>query len=180
MNEGLIPRRYAKALLKFAEEKSADKRLYELMTTLSGSFESLPELDATVGNPFIAPEKKIQLLTTAAGAAPSDSVFADFMKLLQRNNRLPLARAIALAYQEDYRKAHNIYKVEVTAAAPMGTAEEERLKKLIESHLKGGTMEYSFKVDPELIGGFAVNIGSERLDASIKNDLEQLRQKLLG
>ncbi len=41
-------------------------------------------------------------------------------------------------------------------------------------------MEYDFKIDPELIGGFTVNIGSERLDASIKNELKQLRLKLLG
>ena len=68
----------------------------------------------------------------------------------------------------------------MTAAAPMAPADEERLKKFISSHLDGGTMEYDFKIDPELIGGFTVNIGSERLDASIKNELKQLRLKLLG
>ena len=41
-------------------------------------------------------------------------------------------------------------------------------------------MEYSFRLDPLLIGGFAVKVGSERLDASVKNDLNRIRQKLLG
>ena len=120
------------------------------------------------------------MLITAAGAEGDDSVYRDFLKLLRTNNRLPLVRGIALAYGDDYRKANGIYRVEVTAAAPMDAAGEERLKKIILSHLDGGTMEYDFKIDPELIGGFTVNIGSERLDASIKNELKQLRLKLLG
>jgi len=180
MNEGLIPSRYAKALLKFAKEKNEQAHVYGLMGRLSAAFASNPELDTTLANPFIAPDKKVGLLMTAAGAGEKDDVYADFLKLLRRNNRLPMARAIALAYEDDYRKDNNIYRVVVTAAAPMGKEEEERLKKKILRHLDGGTMEYEFKVDPSLIGGFTVSIGSERLDASIRNELKQLQLKLLG
>lgn len=180
MNEGLIPRRYAKALLKFAVDQKADERVYELMRNLASGFEKYPELETTVANPFIAPENKIQLLMTAAGADEKDAVYLDFLKLLRNNNRLPIARAIALTYADDYRSLHNIYKVEVRAAAPLDKDEEERLKKLILAHLKGGTMEYSFKADPALIGGFTVSIGSEKLDASVRNQLKELRLKLLG
>ena len=41
-------------------------------------------------------------------------------------------------------------------------------------------MEYGTRVDPDLIGGFTVNIGSEQLDASVRNELKQLGIKLLG
>ena len=41
-------------------------------------------------------------------------------------------------------------------------------------------MEYSFKLDPSLIGGFSVKVGSEQLDASVRNELKQLKLKLLG
>lgn len=180
MNDGLIPRRYAKALLKVAVERHDDKRLYELSNTLCDSFASCPALQDTLSNPFIAPDKKIELLTTAAGAGASDTTFSDFMRLLKKNERLDLAREIARVYCVDYRKANNIYRVVVTAAAPMGEAEEARLKKLIASHLNGGTMEYSFKVDPDLIGGFTVTIDSEKLDTSVSNQLKQLQLKLLG
>lgn len=180
MNEGLIPRRYAKALLKVAQERGDDKRLYSLMGTLAASFEAHPDLSTAVANPFISADEKIKLLTTAAGAGDKDVTYADFLKLLRNNNRMPLVRGIALAYGEDYRRSNNIYKVEVTAAAPMDSAEESRLKKLVQSHLKGGTMEYTFKVDPDLIGGFTVSIGSEKLDSSVRNSLNELRLKLLG
>lgn len=180
MNEGLIPRRYAKALLKFAVERGDDKRLYVLTNNLSASFVAHPDLETTVANPFIAPEQKLKLLETAAGATEKDTTYLDFLKLLRNNNRIAMARSIALAYGEDYRRANGIYKVEVAAAAPMDKAEEDRLKKLIESHLHGGTMEYTFKVDPDLIGGFTVSIGSEKLDSSVRNQLKELRLKLLG
>ena len=180
MNEGLIPRRYAKALLKFAIEKKQDARMYELMTNLGHSFETMPALDATMANPFIAADKKEQLLVTASGADKTDSAYLDFLKLLGQNNRLPMARQIALAYADDYRKANNIYRVEVVSAAPLDAEEEERLKKLISSHLGGAKMEYASKTDPDLIGGFTVNIGSEKLDASVKNELKQLQLRLLG
>lgn len=180
MNDGLIPRRYAKALLKFAQEKGEDKRVYGLMQTLSDSFAAQPALGKAVANPFVAPGDKTKLLMTASGATDKDSVFVDFIKLLIANNRIDMVRAAVLAYLEMYRKANNIYLVEITSAAPMGDKEMKRLKDLIESHVGGATVEYETSVDPDLIGGFVVKIDSERLDASIKNELKQLRLKLLS
>jgi len=80
MNEGLIPRRYAKALLKVAVERHDDKKLYEIMRSLCDSFVAAPELEATLANPFIDSEKKMELLATAAGADKSVSTFFDFIR----------------------------------------------------------------------------------------------------
>lgn len=88
-------------------------------------------------------------------------------------------RSIALAYLSIYRKANNIYLVEVVSASDIDADLQSRLKSLIEKHLNGGTMEFSQRVAPELIGGFVVNIDSQRLDASIQNELKQLRLNLL-
>ena len=104
----------------------------------------------------------------------------DYLKLLVENNRLDAARDIALAYMKIYRSEHRIYLVTVTSAAPMGAVEENRLKALIERHLDGGTMEYHHRVDPALIGGFTVTIDNDKLDASVADELKQLRLKLLS
>lgn len=180
MNDGLIPRRYAKALLKYAQEKGADKRMYALMQTLAGSFGSEPELCKAIANPFVDAASKTKLLTTASGATAKDTVFADFIKLLLDNNRIDIIRMAALAYVELYRKANNIFLVEITSAAPLGDSEMKRLKDIIESHVGDAAVEYHTAVDPDLIGGFVVKIDSERLDASVKNELKQLRLNLLS
>lgn len=180
MNQGLIPSRYAKALFEYASGKGADGRIYELAGQLAGSFASEPALQQAVANPFIPAADKVGLLNSAAGATDKDEVYARFLKLLVENNRLDAAREIALAYMRLYRSEHHIYLVTVTAAAPMGEAEEERLKKLISRRLGGGSMEYRLCVDPGLIGGFTVRINNEKLDASLANELKQLRLKLLS
>ena len=137
-------------------------------------------LQQAVANPFIPETDKVKLLTTADGASDQDEVYARFLQLLAENNRLDAARDIALAYMKIYRSEHHIYLVTVTSAAPMGAAEEDRLKSLIERHLNGGTMEYHHRVDPDLIGGFTVTIDNEKLDASVADELKQLRIKLLS
>lgn len=180
MNEGLIPKRYAKALLEFAQEKNCDRKLYEKMQLLVDVFAENPDLSDALCNPFVDNKTKRQLILTATGSTAKDSVVNDFISLLEQNNRVGITRDIALAYQYLYRKANNIYPVEITTAAPLAPAEIERLKTLIGKHLNGATAEYTIKVNPDLIGGFVVNIGSERLDASIQNELKQLRLKLLS
>ena len=180
MQEGLIPRRYAKALYKFALDRDATGAVYDKMLMLEQQFELQPALQEVMNNPYVGADDKIKLLSTAAGVGTDDSVMADFFKLLAANKRFEMARAIAIAYQHLYRQENNIYKVHVTSAAPFRPEEEKRLKDVINSHLKGGSMEYTTSVDPELIGGFVVKIDNEVLDASISNELKQLRIKLLS
>lgn len=180
MNEGLIPSRYAKALYMVGCEKNVDKRLYDMMKTLDRSFAAQPSLQDVVGNPYVGDADKTVLLATAAGAVADDSVFGDFLKLLSRNRRIGMARGIAIAYISLYRRKNSIYEVNVVSAAPMATSEESRLRDLIGRHLKGGKMEYTASVDPSLIGGFTVSVGNERIDASISNELKQLRLNLIS
>ena len=180
MNEGLIPRRYAKALYKVAVERKVDSRMYALMQTLANSFDTTPGLRATVANPFVAQEEKDKIIATAAGAADADTTFADFLKLLAQNKRTDMLNEIARAYVEIYRQEHNIRKVEVVSAAPLDPAVEKRIVSLVEKHLNGASMEFSTAVDPSLVGGFVINVDNERLDASVSHQLKELRQSLLN
>lgn len=181
MNEGLIPRRYAKALLLVARERGVDADVYSRMKNLESGFEHLPELNETLNNPYISPADKSRLILTASGLDPKDDkVLADFVKLLEKNRRIGMMRLIAYAYIELYREENHIYSVAVKAAAPLSAEEDKRLKSLVEKHLHGGVMEYSVSVDPSLIGGFMVSVGNEKIDASVSNELKQLRLNLLS
>lgn len=183
MNDGLIPARYAKALYLVACEKKADKKLYMTMKVLEESFRSQPQLLPVLANPYVSAEDKTSLLKAAAGISDSDddnTLFCDFLKLLVRNRRLDMARGIANAFIALYRRKNNIYDVKIVSAAPLAQSEEERLRGIIASHLNGGSMELSTSVNPELIGGFTVSVGNERIDASVSNELKQLRLNLIS
>lgn len=181
MNQGLIPSRYAKALYEFASEQNADKSVFGLMEALAASFQAEPALLKATENPFIPASDKVALLTTAAGPGAKESeVFKRFLNLLVSNGRLDAARDIALAYLKLYRLRHDIRLVTVTSAAPLDPAEEKRLKDLITRHLGGATMDFRSRVEPDLIGGFTIDIDNEKLDASVAGELKQLRLSLLS
>ncbi|MDE6654570.1 MAG: F0F1 ATP synthase subunit delta [Muribaculaceae bacterium] len=180
MNQGLIPARYAKALYEVAKEKDCDRKLYEQLRQLTDTFAAEPKLNETIANPFVDNSDKAALIYSACHADDSDSMLSNFIKLLEQNRRMGMVREIAVAYQDVYRRDKRIHRVRVSAAAPLAKEAEDRLKKLITDHLAGDTMEYSFVTDPDLIGGFVVTIDNRQLDASVKNELKQLRLKLLS
>ncbi len=180
MNEGLIPRRYAKALFKVDTERSSAKRTFVLMNNIICAFESEPRLSRAMANPFVEINDKIKMLSTAASATDADTTFADFLKLLAKNRRIDLIHSIARSYADIYRSENNIRRVEVVSAAPFEPSVEERIKQVIEKHLNGASMDFSTRVDADLIGGFIVNIDNERLDASVSNSFKQLRLSLLN
>ncbi|MDE6556563.1 MAG: ATP synthase F1 subunit delta, partial [Duncaniella sp.] len=174
-----IPSRYSKAIYEAAAEKKADGRMFELMKNLASAFDKEAQLSKVMANPFVSAADKSALLMTAAQADPDkDTLFADSLRLLAENGRLDMAREIALAFVKLYREKHSIKLVTVTSAAPMSPEETDRLKRLIASHIGEGSMEFEQRVDPELIGGFAVKIGNEKLDASVAAELKALRLKL--
>ncbi len=179
MNEGLIPRRYAKALYKVAVDRGDAKTLYALMNQLIDASQAQSSLVSVVANPFVSVSDKCDLIKTAAGSGTVNATFNDFIRLLAENKRLDMVFAIARDYASLYRSENNIYKVDVVSAATLSPDDEARLKKIIDSNLQGGTMEYRSSVNHDLIGGFTVTIDNRKLDASVSNELKQLRVNLL-
>jgi len=182
MDQGLIPRRYAKALYEVGEERAANDTLYAIMGSLAKAFAGTPGLAATIANPFADKDDKTALLITAAYGAETDNVdpvFNDFLKLLNRNGRTDMACEIARAFVALYRREHAIYLVEIVSAAQMGDNERQRLQEIIRNHIGRGSFEFSYSVNPALIGGFTVTVNSERLDASVSSRLKELKLKLI-
>lgn len=180
MNQGLIPRRYAKALYKVDLEHGTAERSYRLMSTLVASFEANPELQATIANPFLETTQKVELIKIAAGSTDDDPTFNDFLKLLVEKRRIDIVGLIARSYLEIYRKANNICLVEVVTASELPDDVMARIKALVEQNLDGATMQFSTRIEPALVGGFVVNIDNDRLDASVSTQLKELRLKLLN
>ncbi|MCH5247282.1 MAG: ATP synthase F1 subunit delta [Muribaculaceae bacterium] len=186
MDNGLIPARYAKALYKYALEKHVAVGIYDAMGNLDRSFTSVlgQKLKESLSNPSVKDPTKRELIMAAAGfhgqATKESDVLNDFITLLIKNNRISELRGIVNAYGSLYRKENKIRQVHVTWASEPDKENEERLKSMIQQKLGESPMEYSSSINPSLIGGFKVAIDNEQLDASVENELRQLRQKLLS
>ncbi len=182
MDQGLIPRRYAKALLMLAQEHQSAPAVYEAMLRLADSFAAEPALRHTLSNPAVGPDEKLQLALAAAGArGVAAEELSGFIKLLIQNRRLDSLHQSALAFIALYRKQNHIFKVNIASAAPLGDEELGRIKALVQRQLPAeATADFSVGVNADLIGGFTVSIDNELLNASVANELKQLRLKLLS
>lgn len=186
MNDSLIPSRYAKALFKLASERAIEDGLYQAMRHIIAVFESGQghNFRQTISNPFVPEKQKRELVMAAAGLDNADTSVAqtlnDFLTLVFQNNRIAELRGMVYAYDSIYRAHKHISRVHVTWAAQPTPHAEERLRTLIAQKLQDTKMEYSQSVDPALIGGFKIAIDNEQLDASVENELRQLRQQILS
>ena len=179
MDNGLIPHRYAKALYKFATDHESAEAIYEEMKRVISSFEQNPRLLKVLGNPFVGDKEKYELLKAAAGDKVEDG-FLGFVKLILEKRREEYALQMALAYRDIYRKANKISQVKIITAVSLPEAEMEKLRNLVASSFKDTKLEFSKQINPDIIGGFIIDVDDSRMDASISNEIEQLRLNLLS
>lgn len=177
MISGLIPHRYALALYKFAQESDSCTAVYEEMKNVISAFRANSGLEKVLSNPFVEAADKRRLLLSAAGSNPGED-YRRFVTLILDHHREEFAYLMALAYRQIYRMQNNIREVKITTAAQLPEAETDKLKAVVARAYKGCKFEYSYAVDPALIGGFVIDVDSTRMDASINSELEQLRQNL--
>lgn len=178
MNEGLIPQRYAKALYKLAEEKGDTSAVYEEMKTVAKSFADNPDLSKVLANPFVNRDDKKNLLITAAGEAVDDNYRA-FVNLILDRKRCEFAQLMALAFCDNYRKENKIAIVRIITASKLDDDQMNKLRDVVVKAFPEFKLEFYYDVDSDLIGGFVIDVDGQRLDASISNEIEQLRLNLL-
>lgn len=179
MNDGLIPRRYAKALYKLATETGEAQQIYEQIKIMDLSYSAIDRFKKVLLNPYVPAADKGDLMLKAVGAEPGGSL-EKFFLLVFNNNRADYLRKIALSYVKLYREKHDIAKVEIVMAQQMPQSQIDAIVDIVKKQLGNMTLEVSQTIDPGIIGGFIVVIDSLVLDASIKRELQNMRLKLLS
>jgi len=176
MDAGIISTRYAKAIYKYAAGRGDETRLYEEMKALSKQFSALPELNKVLENPIISSEKKIKLLATAVGETASETC-KNVFRVVVENGRASYMQHITLVYDQVYRKGKGIVLVKLTT---VNHATEEEKKSMVEliSNGKKEQVDFAAETDPDIIGGFILEVEDLRLDASVRNQLNMMRLEL--
>ena len=172
MNEGLIARRYALALLKVARKHHAEEEIYRKMKLFEQNFISHPDLQKALMNPLLSARDKEVLLTTAIGIEPGN-FYVRGIRMVIENHREMYLRSICLMYQRLYRQMYGIERVKIITAAPLAPEAMERIKKMVTGHIRK-RIEFVEKIDPEIIGGFILRIGSEQFDYSVSGKLKEV------
>ena len=176
MDAGIISNRYAKAIFQYASERKEENQLREELKILSEQFFAVPLLKKVLDDPTVSSAVKIDVLTTAAGKKISDTCSQVF-RLVVNNGRAHYMQPIALMYDKVYRKAKDMVVLKLTTKEPASDEVKNRLVDLIKKNSK--QVDFVAKTDEEIIGGFILEMEDNRLDASVKNQLKQLRLELI-
>ena len=176
MNEGLISKRYAKAIYEHACELDEETLLYHRMQMFKAIWERMPDLKNSMKSPVIPTETKMNLLKKATGKHPEQS-YIDFIDLLGANHRLESVFMVSLSYQMLYRQKKKISVVHLVSAKRLPKEAFDRIR-LFTEHKTHGKVEFSNKIDPSIDGGFIYQLDDWRIDASIKGQLERISTRL--
>ena len=174
MNHGKLSIRYAKALLGSATEKKAANKVYNDMYTLEQSFRQFPTLQQVLDNPSVAASEKAKVLKLACGKDihATTQVFIDFVI---QQGRVSQLQWMALMYQDLYRKQQNTVVTTLTSAIELSDAMQKKIAGWIEQN-QGKKVELRTEINPDIIGGYIIDIENNRLDASIKGQLSKLNK----
>lgn len=178
MDLGIISVRYARALLRFATENKEDDRVYAETEKLAQAFLKVPDLQHALTNPVVGDKQKLQLLRSAIGGAQASSTsLSRFLDLLVRKGRTDLVMYIAHSYGTLYRRTKRLIKGRLIVPSPVSETVIDHLKQMVESTSKE-SVEFGIEQDPAIIGGFILEYGTYRLDASVRAQLATLKREL--
>lgn len=178
MQENLtLARPYAMAAFKQAREQGAMGGWSDALRTL-GAIVSDPQMQSIARNPKVGDEQLVDLLMQVGGQHFFD-IARNFVHVLVDAERLLLAPEISVLFDRMKANAEGSAQVSVLTAFELSEDDSKRIADTLQAHFKRNvTMDV--QVDESLIGGVIVRSGDQVMDASVRGQLEQLRQRIAG
>lgn len=168
-------RTYARSLFEAAREQNRLERVHEELTDFAAMVEQVPELQSLLENPELDRRDKASLLEQLLGDV--DELLRNFLQILAEKGRSGEVVEISREFEALVAQAQGILDVDVTTAVELSEQEFNDLVERI-GKASGRRVRASRSVDPDLVGGLVLQVGSRRLDASIRGRLDRLRQQL--
>lgn len=181
MNKGAVNSEitmpYAQALMSIARDNDAADQVGEevagLLEVLAGS----DDLAQFLANPLMDADVKKAVLRQVA----EDSVspfFLSFLLLLVDRGRVSLLGEILGQYQALLREINQTVLADVTSAIELSEEQKAEIKQRVAGFTNANNVELSVQVDPSLLGGLIVQVGSQVIDASLRGQLRRIGLQL--
>jgi F-type H+-transporting ATPase subunit delta len=168
-------RMYARALFQAAREAGRLEAVAGDFASLAALLDESSELRAFLRNPQIDPPEKADVLEQVSAGA--DDLVRNFLRLAAEKGRAGELAEIAAELEVLVARAQGRLTVELTTAVELSDDEARSIVETIE-RASGRTVEATRSVDPSLIGGVVLRIGTFLADGSVRGRLERLRREL--
>lgn len=164
---------YAEAFLQVATSKKEIDQVIDQAKSVLELWNDCPEFSDAMASPVLEVESKKAALEKLFANQLTPS-FLNLLKLLADRKRIGLLDSVLERLLELYRQQRNIALATVTSATPLNESQQSDLLKKIQSVAGTDNLELNLKIDPDLIGGFVVNVGSKVIDASLSGQVRRL------
>lgn len=174
-----VSERYAHALFDLARKKDAVAAVERDLDEFEALMGESEELRRLVRSPVFSAEDQLNAMSAIVDRAGlGDAITGNFLKVVARNRRLFAVEGIIRAYRRLSADARGEREAEVTVARPLDDAQEARLRQTL-TEIAGREVALKLNVDPAILGGMVVRIGSRQLDTSLRTKLQSLRTSLV-
>jgi len=174
-----LAERYAKALFELADERKALDEVANDLRALRTLLDESADLRRLVRSPVLSRVAQGKAVAALAERAGFSGITRNFLGVAARNRRLFLAPGVIAAYLQELATRRGEVTAEVTAARPLSPAQAEAVSEQLRKAV-GRKVSVDLRIDPSLIGGLVVKVGSRMVDASLKSKLTRLQLAMKG
>ena len=165
---------YAEALLDFAKKTKSFDEVNQDINVIYQFVSNSKDLERFLANPVITKESKKTVLKDILGEQVSAGTLK-FLMLLVKKDRIQYLKYVATTYTALAAKESSSEIAEVTSMTHLSSDQQEKLKSNLKQLRSISNIELVLKVDPTLLGGFVVQIGSSVLDFSLAGALKKMQ-----
>jgi F-type H+-transporting ATPase subunit delta len=170
--------RYASALFSLAAERLETDQVATALRSFDAMIAESPDLARLVRSPVFSAAEQAQALGALLDRAGISGIAANFIKLVAAKRRLFAIRDMIADYGKLYDSWRGVARAEVTTAAALSDAHVAAIKDALKGVTGGKDVEISVKVEPAIIGGLIVKLGSRMVDGSLKTKLNSIRTRM--
>jgi F-type H+-transporting ATPase subunit delta len=164
---------YAEALLQVSESRQETDTVAEQAKDLLAIWNESSVLREAMASPVLESEAKKAALSKLFGDQLTPSM-QNLLKLLADRQRISVLDAVLVRFLELYRALRNITLAKVTSATELTEDQQAQLNQKVQAITGSQAVEFDLSVDPSLIGGFIVSMGSQVIDASLSGQVRRL------
>ncbi len=168
---------YAEALLDLAQSNDSLKETTNDMNFVSQILADSSDLKKFLGNPLITKDAKKNTVKDIFGEQ-IDASTLKFLWLLVERGRIEVLESIAQKFLELSFKQESIEIAKITSSIQLSSQQQKDISEKLKVLTRAKQIKLALKVDPSLIGGFTIEIGSKMIDTSIRGQLKQISSLL--
>ena len=179
MNRSIVVIRYATALVKYARESGRGELVCAQAEVLGNTLRSVPDLRRmlSAADDVVPSRDKLKLLEGALEGKMAPELDR-FLELLATNGRMDMAEDILRNFVDAYRRSMGVRKAHLITVSTPPQHLLDQLKALVKEKT-GDDVLIETEVDASLIGGFVFDIDDYLMDASVKRQLELIREQFI-